>query len=159
ERPPEPVPSVSALFVARTKTNAASMKGRTDMALSHVCRMCGMVLLATALAAAPTVVRADDATNILKAMSQYLANQKNLSVSFDSDIEVITPEVQKIQFASSSQLEMSRPDKLHARRTGGYADVEVVFDGKTATVYGKNANVNGYVQVDAPGSVDELVDR
>ena len=104
------------------------------MGLSNACRMGGMAVLATALAVAPNVVWADDATDILRAMSQYLASQKNLSVSFDSDVEVITPDVQKIQFASSSKLEMSRPDKLHARRTGGYADVEVVFDGKTATV-------------------------
>lgn len=120
-------------------------------------RMGGIALLATVLAAFPTLAWADDANEILKAMSQYLANQKNLSASFDSDIEVITTELQKIQFASSGHLEMSRPDKLHASRTGGYADVEIVFDGKTASVYGKNAN--GYIQVDAPGSVDEFFNR
>jgi hypothetical protein len=129
------------------------------MALSNVSRMGGMAVLITALAAAPTAVWADDATDILNAMSQFLANQRNLSASFDSDVEVITPEVQKIQFASSSQLEISRPDKLHVRRDGGYADVEVVFDGKTVSLYGKTVNVNGYVQVDAPGSVDQLFDR
>jgi len=129
------------------------------MALSNVCRMGGMATLVAVLAAAPTVAWADDAADILKAMSQYLANQENLSLSFDSDVEVITPEVQKIQFASSSQLVMSRPDKIHARRTGGYADVEIVFDGKTVTVSGKNVKVTGYVQLDAAGSVDQLVDR
>jgi hypothetical protein len=116
--------------------------------------MAVMALVAAAMAAAPTVVWADDAKEILKSMSQYLANQKNLSASFDSDIEVITPEVQKIQFASSGHLEISRPNKIRASRTGGYADVEIIFDGKTATVYGKN--LNGYVQIDAPGSVDQL---
>jgi hypothetical protein len=126
------------------------------MLIANVCRMGGLASLVTALAVAPTTVWADDANEILKAMSQYLANQKNISASFDSDIEVITPEVQKIQFASSGHLEMSRPDKLHASRTGGYADAETVFDGKTATVYGKN--VNGYVQLDAPGSVDQFFD-
>jgi hypothetical protein len=44
-----------------------------------------------------------------------------------------------------------------SRRTGGYSDVEIVSDGKTATLYGKN--INGYVQIDAPGSVDQLTDR
>ena len=33
----------------------------------------------------------DDADKILKAMSDYVASQKTLSVTFDSDIEVITP--------------------------------------------------------------------
>jgi hypothetical protein len=51
---------------------------------------------------------------------------------------------------------LSRPDKLRATRTGGYTDVELVFDGKTLTLFGKHANA--YVQVEAPGSVAELVE-
>ena len=68
---------------------------------------------------------------ILKGMTDYLAARRSLSAKFDSDIEVITPELQKIQFTSSGQMKMNRPDKLRVRRTGGYADVELVFDGKT----------------------------
>jgi hypothetical protein len=133
------------------------LKGRSLMLLVTARRMAVMVLVAAAMAAAPKVVWADDANKILMSMSQYLANQKNLSATFDSDIEVITLEVQKIQFASSGHLEISRPNKIRASRTGGYADVEIIFDGKTATVYGKNPN--GYVRIDAPGSVDQLTDR
>jgi hypothetical protein len=76
----------------------------------------------------------NDALKILKGMSDYLASQKNISLSYDSDIEVITPEMQKIQFASSGELMLSRPDKLRATRTGGYTDVEFVFDGKSASI-------------------------
>ena len=110
-----------------------------------------------ALVAGSALAQADDANKILKEMSDYLGNQKNISASFDSDIEVITPQVQKIQFASSGHFEMGRPGKLRLSRTGGYSDVEIIFDGKTATVYGKQAN--GYIQTDASGSVDQLVDR
>lgn len=99
----------------------------------------------------------DDAGKILKSMSDYVASQKVISATFDSDIEVITPDLQKIQFASSGQLSLSRPDKLRATRTGGYADIELVFDGKVATVFGKN--INAFAQLDAPGSIDQLVDR
>ena len=99
----------------------------------------------------------DDALKILKGMSDYLASQKTISLSFDSDIEVITSEIQKIQFASSGQVLLSRPDKLRATRTGGYADVEFVFDGKTASVLGKN--INAFIQLDAPGSLEQLVDK
>ncbi len=52
---------------------------------------------------------------------------------------------------------MSRPDKIRVSRTGGYADVEYVFDGKIATLYSKPTN--SYTQIDAPGSIDQLVDR
>jgi hypothetical protein len=138
------------------------------MILATIARLAATAVLAAAFASfgaidsrlfavAPAQAQADDADKILKAMSEYLANQKNISLSFDSALEVITPEVQKIQFASSGHLQLSRPDKLRATRTGGYADVEMVFDGKTVTAYGKH--LNSFVQLDAPGSIDQLVDR
>jgi hypothetical protein len=100
---------------------------------------------------------AQDAAKILKAMSDYTGAQKSISATFDSDIEVITPELQKIQFTSSGQMKLNRPDKLRIRRTGGYADVELVFDGKTLSLYGNNAK--SYVQTDAAGTVDEVIDK
>src|SRR5258705_6581377 len=99
---------------------------------------------------------ADDSATLLKAMTDYTAAQKSISATFDSDIEIITPELQKIQFASSGQLKLSRPDKLRIRRTGGYADVELIYDGKTLSLYGNNAK--SYVQADAPGTVDQVID-
>lgn len=110
---------------------------------------------AALLMAATSLARADDPAKILKSMTDYLGSQKTLSASFDSDIEIITPELQKIQFASSGQLKLSRPDKLRVRRTGGYADVELVYDGKTVSLYGNNAK--SYMQADAPGSVDQVI--
>jgi hypothetical protein len=106
-----------------------------------------------------TASRADEASakGILKSMSDYLAGQKVISLTFDSDIEVITPELQKIQFTSSGQVLLNRPDKLRASRTGGYADVELVFDGKTLSILGKDENA--FTQVDAAGSVDHLIDQ
>ena len=98
----------------------------------------------------------DDAAMILKASTDYLAAQKSISATFDSDIEVITPELQKIQFTSSGQMKLSRPDKLRIRRTGGYADVELTYDGKTLTIYGNNAK--SYVQADEAGTVDHVID-
>src|SRR3954470_9701156 len=100
--------------------------------------------------------RADDPAKLLKAMSDYLAGQKSLSAKFDSDIEVVTPELQKIQFTSSGEMKMNRPDKLRIRRTGGYADVELVYDGKLVSLYGNNAK--SYVQADLAGSVDQMID-
>jgi len=88
-------------------------------------------------------------------MTDYLTGQKTLAASFDSDIEIITPELQKIQFASSGQIKLSRPDKLRVRRTGGYADVELVYDGKTVSLYGNDAK--SYMQAEMPGSVDRMI--
>jgi hypothetical protein len=97
-----------------------------------------------------------DADKILKAMTSYVANQKTLSITFDSDIEVITDKLLKIQFTSSGQVQLSRPDKLRATRTGGYRDVEIIFDGKSFTLNDKDAK--GFAQIELSGSVEQLVD-
>jgi hypothetical protein len=94
---------------------------------------------------------------MLKAMSDYLASQTNVVAAVDSDIEVITPDLQKIQFTSSTEVVLSRPDKLRASRVGGYTEVELVFNGKTLSIFGKN--LNAYAEVDAAGSIDQLIDR
>jgi hypothetical protein len=120
-------------------------------------------LCAAVAAAALTVASAAasaqeaDPMKILKAMSDYVGSQKALSFSYDAAIEVVTPSVEKIQFASSGSVLLNRPDKARVTRTGGYADVELVFDGKTATVLGKN--INAYAQLDAPGTTADLVER
>jgi hypothetical protein len=56
-------------------------------------------------------------------MSDYVSSQKTIEFTFDSDIEVITPQLEKIQFTNSAEALLSRPDKLRAHRVGGYADV------------------------------------
>jgi hypothetical protein len=108
------------------------------------------------LTAAASPASADDSAKILKTMTDYLGSQKTLSASFDSDIEIITPELQKIQFASSGPVKLNRPDKLRVRRTGGYADVELVYDGKTISLSGNNAKL--YAQADLPGTVDQMIE-
>ena len=128
---------------------------RTSL-LSLIRTFAATASVAILAAATPQVARADDSAALLKAMTDYTAAQKSITAAFDSDIEVITPELQKIQFASSGQLKLTRPDKLRIRRTGGYADVDLAYDGKTVSIYGNNAKA--YVQADAPGTIDQLVD-
>jgi hypothetical protein len=116
-----------------------------------------IVFLAAGFAWAATDAPAlpgDDAKAILKAMSDYMGSQKTIELTFDSDIEVITPQLEKIQFANSGEVLLSRPDKMRAHRVGGYADVAMVFDGKVVSILGKS--INGYAQFDAPGSLDQL---
>src|SRR5215831_5808829 len=117
-----------------------------------------LTVLAAAGAANISAGRADEANakSLLKAMSDYLAAQKAISFDYDSNLELISTQQQKIALASSGKVTLNRPDKLHATRTGGFANVEMVFDGKALTLLGKNANL--YAQVDAPGTIDQLVD-
>jgi hypothetical protein len=117
------------------------------------------LLASTAMLANAPQARAqgDDAPQILKAMSDYLAGQKTISATFNSDIEVVTPELQKIQFNATGALLLARPDKLRVSRTGGYADLELVFDGRTTTLFGRN--LNAFAQIETPGTTDDLIDN
>jgi hypothetical protein len=102
--------------------------------------------------------RADeaDAKKLLKAMSDYVAAQKAISFDFDTILEVVTKDDQKLALASSGTVLLNRPGKIRATRAGGHADVEMLFDGTTLTLLGKNANL--YTQINTPGSIDELVE-
>jgi len=107
----------------------------------------------------PLEARADDAyaKSQLKVMSDYLAAQKAISFGYDTNYEVVTKEQQKLALASSGTLTLNRPDKIHVTRSGGFADIEMLFDGKTLTLLGKTANL--CTQIDAPGTLDHLVDE
>jgi len=80
--------------------------------------VCIFLLIAATVSTIPSAQaqNADAAVQILKSMSDYVASQKNISLTYDSDVEVITSEVEKIQFASSGKVLLSRPDKVRASR-------------------------------------------
>ena len=115
-------------------------------------------VIATAGTANMAAGRADeaDAKRLLKAMSDYLGAQKAISFDYDVSLELVSTQQQKIALVSSGTVTLNRPDKLHLTRTGGFANVEMVFDGKTLTLLGKNTNLS--TQVEAPGTIDQLVD-
>lgn len=97
-----------------------------------------------------------DAKRLLKGMSDYLAAQQALSFSYDATLEVVTQEDQILGVASSGTVALRRPDKIRATRAGGFADVDMSFDGTTLTILGKN--INKYTQIEVPGSISHLVD-
>lgn len=98
-----------------------------------------------------------EAKKLFKAMSDYVAGQDMIAFDYNSTFEVVTTDDQKLGLASSGSVNLDRPDRIRATRSGGFADLEVVFDAKTATLLGKNANL--YTSADLPGSIDNLVDQ
>lgn len=124
--------------------------------IGRVAFFVGMLFAAHAFFPAVAAAQGDDANKILKAMSDFASSQKAFSLTYDSDIEVLTTDLQKIQFTSSGQLQAIRPNKLRATRAGGYKDVELVFDGKTLSISSKDSNT--FAQLDAPGSIDQVID-
>ena len=55
-----------------------------------------LVILTMTPSASSTARAEDDAARILKSMSDYVSSQESISLTFNSDIEIITPEIQKI---------------------------------------------------------------
>ena len=102
-------------------------------------------------------LRADEAfaRSQIDAMSRYLAAQPALSFDFDTSLDVVTAENQKLTIASSGSVAMQRPDKLRVVRQGGFASVEATFDGKMLSVLNRDALA--YAQADLPGTIDALV--
>ena len=98
-----------------------------------------------------------EAKRLLKAMSDYLAAQTTISFGYDSTLEVATQDDQKLALASSGAVTLNRPDKVRVTRSGGFVDSEILFDGATLTLLGKN--VNKFTQVEAAGTVDQLIDE
>jgi hypothetical protein len=96
------------------------------------------------------------AKSLFKAMSDYLAAQNAISFAFDSTLEVVTDQGQKLGLASSGTLTLNRPDKLRVTRTGGFANIEMAFDGKTLTLLDKNANM--FAMTEETRTIDQLAD-
>jgi hypothetical protein len=122
-------------------TNRTSITGYWRVAL-----VCAVLALALIVTGTDSRAAENGARAILKDMSDYVGSQQTIELTFDSDIEVITPQLEKIQFSNSGEALLSRPDKLRAHRT----------DGKKAVIFGKD--INGYAEFEAPGTVDQLIE-
>ena len=121
--------------------------------------LCAVTIALMCTLGMPGEARADeaDAKRLLKAMSDYMAAQKAISFGFDATLEVITKDNQKLALASSGTVSLDRPGKIRATRSGGFGDVEMLFDGKTLTMVSKYPNL--YSQIEVPGTVDHLIDE
>ncbi len=98
-----------------------------------------------------------EAGKILRSMSVFMGNLSSFSAKADIDKEIIDLEGQKLQFSSSADIILKRPGNLYINRQGAIADVELIFDGKLLTIYGRNLNV--YYQMDSPGTTDTAIEN
>ena len=133
----------------------SSQRRRMFSAVSAV----ALVLMAWMARSPGTVAGADEAQarQLFKAMTDYVGAQQAIAFDYDATLEVVTKDRQKLELASSGTVSLARPDKIRTTRSGGFVDIETLFDGKTLTFLGKNKNV--YAQVEVPGSLDHLVNE
>ena len=97
------------------------------------------------------------AIELIRGMATYVGGQQNIALAFDSELEVVTPQLEKLQFNSSGTAKINRPDKFRVNRAGGYADVELIYDGKSITVYDKKGK--RYASEPMSGPIGDVVDR
>ncbi|MBF2047762.1 MAG: DUF2092 domain-containing protein [Elainella sp. C42_A2020_010] len=96
-----------------------------------------------------------DADQILKSMSSYLAATKAFSVNADIDFEVVNRNGQKLQLSSFASVVVQRPGQFYIQRQGMIANADLIFDGETLTLYGRNSNA--YAQINTPGTIDDAI--
>ncbi|MBL8663987.1 MAG: DUF2092 domain-containing protein [Candidatus Odyssella sp.] len=97
-----------------------------------------------------------DAERILKSMSAYLGGLKSFSFEFDVDDEYVLRTGEKVQISAWGTTTVARPGQGHVVRRGGFADLDMVYDGKVFTVYGRKTN--SYAQKEIAGNLDALID-
>ena len=116
-----------------------------------------LVLTASMASSPPAVADQAQARSLLKAMTDYVGAQQAIAFDYDAILEVVTKDRQKLQLASSGMVTLARPDKIRTTRSGGFVDVETVFDGRTLTLFGRNRNV--YMRVEGPGLAGQPGER
>ena len=125
---------------------------------AHHYKILTSALLASTTIFSATLAQADEAYAIatLDKMSSYLGAQATISFDYQATLDVVTTDDQKLSIAGSGSVELERPDKLHATRVGGFAAIEIGFDGQTLTAL--NVDETVYGQAEVPGTVANLID-
>lgn len=97
--------------------------------------------------------RADE---ILKRMGDYLAEAKFFSVSAEIWQDANLSSGQRVQAGRTLDLQVRRPNRLHAEVHSTRRNRELVYDGKDITLFNRVENFYGTVPVS--GSLDEAMD-
>lgn len=119
----------------------------------------GLALLA--LSALPSFGQAQpvkidpQAEKILKRMTDYLGSLKKFSVSTQVTLEDLLASGHRMDSDVSTNVVISRPNKLRAERKGDVIEQVFYYDGKVLTLY--NAADKFYATEVAPGTIEELL--
>jgi hypothetical protein len=108
-----------------------------------------------AAAAAPAVDPAS--IQALKDMGNYLMTLKRFRVSTDVTGERVLADGQKLQHTATAALDVSRPNKMHARLLSARNERELIYDGKTFVFYAPAQKV--YSTVEYADTVSGLIDQ
>lgn len=103
-----------------------------------------------------TAPEPSDAKGILLRMAHYLALAPKFSVNFSDTYDTVQASGQKIEFAATRKVTLSRPNGLRIEHEESDGEKNIVlYDGKDITVFSLTKNV--YAQTAKAGGIDEAV--
>jgi hypothetical protein len=97
-----------------------------------------------------------DAMAAINAMGTFLRTLGAFSVTAETTIDEVTDAGEKLQFGGNVELQAQRPDKLRAEVDSDRKQRQLIYDGKTFSVYGPR--VGYYATVAAPATIRDLLD-
>ncbi|MGL6108689.1 MAG: DUF2092 domain-containing protein [Rubrivivax sp.] len=113
---------------------------------------------APAAKAAPAAVAVDPAAvQALKDMGAHLQTLKRFQVSTALSGERVLADGQKLQHTARADLDVERPNRMRARMVSARSERELIYDGKTATLFTPAQKY--YSTVPFTGTIGELADR
>lgn len=95
-----------------------------------------------------------EAVAALTRMGRYLQSLKSFSVKGVASSEQVLPQGLKVQTDTASTMQVVRPDRVRAEQTGDRRHREIVYDGKTFSVYSKSSGY--YAQTPAAATLPQL---
>ncbi|ALS60375.1 hypothetical protein AT302_11935 [Pandoraea norimbergensis] len=96
-----------------------------------------------------------DAVQALHTMGSYLQSLKRFRVSTDLTGERVLADGQKLQHGAQATLEVDRPEHLRAIMRSARSEREIIYDGKTATLYAPEQKY--YASVPFKGTLADLI--
>ena len=122
------------------------------------CRLCLLLMSVPVLSGAQEIEPSIDpqAESILRQMSAYLGGLQQFTFHIENSVDTLLPCKQKLQLSRAVDMFVKRPNRLRANIDGDEVSQELYYDGKSITLYGKDANI--YASLDAPPTIDAAMD-
>jgi hypothetical protein len=99
----------------------------------------------------------EEAVKIRRKAIDYLTGLERFRLKSATVMDVVQESGQKLQFGSTMEVTVQRPNRLFSLRTSDDGSIRRFwYDGKTATMYDEKENVYGQIQV--PDTIDEMLD-
>jgi hypothetical protein len=108
-------------------------------------------------AQAPAVTPEPDPLQVLMKMCDFLKSQQQFSYKAEVADDQVYAGGKKLQYGIDMETFVQRPDRLRVNAEGDLVDKQFYFNGKTITLYDKDDNVYGTLEV--PPNIESALDK